>query len=190
MPSLAERVKDVMAAVETVQATLTLEDRMKLRSELLCVQDDAMRLQEENMRLRRENENLRRELALRKRLECVDGLYYAIGDDGETIGPLCPDCYTGKGIINLLEETGGAGTDARCARGHTRATRPRTCRRCSDRPASAGFSFAGTYAPQWGHSPGGSRKRDRNPCRRGSRPVRDTSARAAVYGRGNPAIRL
>lgn len=106
MSSLTESVKNILATLEVIQATLSLEDRMRLKSELLSVQEDAMRLQEDNMVLRRENENLRRELALRKRLEYVDGLYYVIGDDGETIGPLCPGCYTAKGIINLLGEAG------------------------------------------------------------------------------------
>lgn len=103
MPSLTGKVKDILSALEAIQATLSLEDRMRLKSELLSVQEDAMRLQEDNMVLRRENENLRRELALRKRLEYIDGLYYVMGDDGDMVGPLCPKCYKGDGVINLLK---------------------------------------------------------------------------------------
>ena len=101
MPDVMAKIRSLAAAVEAVDATLSVADRLKLNDELFGLQKDVMSLQIANDELARENAKLRDKLSRRKRMEYIDGSYYIV--EGETrIGPICPRCYRDDDVINHL----------------------------------------------------------------------------------------
>lgn len=92
---------------EVAKTVASAEDKILLAEASMALNQLAI----ENKRLMEENEELRRELALRKKLEYRDGSYYVVEDDGDMVGPICPECYMKKGLVYL---TVGRSDGSRC----------------------------------------------------------------------------
>lgn len=101
MPEGINTLRKLASLVEALDATETLKDRLDLRNELLSIQKDVMDLQIANDELIREKAKLREQLDRRKKLEYIDGSYYVMLEN-KMVGPICPQCYRDKDIINPL----------------------------------------------------------------------------------------
>lgn len=107
----------VSTAVKTFIRTYAEMNPNEERAALLDLREQVSDLEEENRELRRENSELRERLASKKRLQRIGSAYYVLEDDGTKTGPVCPECYSGDGIVCALEECQHG---ARCARCSTR----------------------------------------------------------------------
>ena len=96
MPDLFQLSADLTSIAKSVASA---EDKLRLAEAAITLNEIAS----ENRRIAEENEQLVKKLARRKALEYRDGSYYVTLPGGTLEGPICPECYDGKGFIYRLQ---------------------------------------------------------------------------------------
>jgi regulator of replication initiation timing len=95
--------------IATKSAMLDLQENIaNLRSGLIDVKESLMDAREQNLELKEENAGLKRELEKKEKSQIKEmieesGFHY----EGQGKNPICPNCYTNKSQIILLNDTAG-----------------------------------------------------------------------------------
>ena len=107
MPSIANIVKGFLDVADAARSTA---DKARVLGLISQVQQMSAELDS----LNEENKMLREQLAKRKKMERIGGACYILEDDGAKTAPICPRCYTGDGIVMLLESDSHGASCSRC----------------------------------------------------------------------------
>ena len=94
------------AAAEAIKGAIGLARKAnlaELERVLLDLRDDIAALRDANIELKNENRELREKLKVRDELVWANNLYWKV-EDGKHVGPFCPKCFAGAGIVSRMTD--------------------------------------------------------------------------------------
>lgn len=99
-------MSEVFDAVKAISQAISATENADLAMKLYQTRDEIVRLQDENRALQNKLVELTERLRRNKDLEYRRGAYYVVMGGGKFDGPVCRECYMGRGLINRLKWNG------------------------------------------------------------------------------------